>query len=495
MKHGPEYLWLWTRLALKFANYGGVLCRRIGEMVYPVTADDLEAEMKGGFTDVSIKDGVKTLIDASLIYINSDGFMAITGLTITGDPKEPVLHRQNSNENIVRPLSVGKDSRSAQYQRTRRKITSQAKDLLLLTGPDEKLMSYTEIVKITRCSKTTVANRIKKHSLENHVVTVGQKKYLPKPIAQYLICLIKGTPIPKDISNEVALLSPKSTNDLGDLDSLDSLDGLDGCHKPSNTVNLPSNLNGSTVHQPSNLDSEPSNDETKKPYKFNTLDGLSNDNQFDNPNDNPSENPSLFESKENKNNDDRYLYKSNLSSEPDWFTLFSVGFDRQPEVSDISSLMELYNRFPYTIILNALKSARKYHADSIRYVTKCAEQSCHVPDGNVTENMNFDPNRSMTRILSMLQVESLTPEETAEMEEEIMKAKCYWSDQEILKALVNISAYRAPFNKDYFDFFLKNQYLESSQIFKKLQSYNLSKCYTDRQKCDESKELLPREYM
>lgn len=102
MKHGPEYLWLWTRLALKFANYGGILCRRIGEMVYPVTADDLEAEMKGGFTDVSIKDGVKTLINASLIYINSDGFMAITGLTITGDPKEPVLHRNCQDNQMLK---------------------------------------------------------------------------------------------------------------------------------------------------------------------------------------------------------------------------------------------------------------------------------------------------------------------------------------------------------------------------------------------------------
>ena len=117
LKHGPEYLWLWIRLALKYANYGGVLCRRIGEQVLPVTADDLEAEMKGGFTDVSIKDGVATLIQGSLIYINSDGFMAITGLTISGDPKEPTLHKQNSNTDVVRPLSIGNDTKSAVYQR------------------------------------------------------------------------------------------------------------------------------------------------------------------------------------------------------------------------------------------------------------------------------------------------------------------------------------------------------------------------------------------
>ena len=58
MKHGTEYLWLWIRLALKYANYGGVLCKRIGEVVIPVSVEDITAEMKGGFTDVSIKDGI-----------------------------------------------------------------------------------------------------------------------------------------------------------------------------------------------------------------------------------------------------------------------------------------------------------------------------------------------------------------------------------------------------------------------------------------------------
>ena len=58
MKHGTEYLWLWIRLALKYANYGGVLCKRIGEVVIPVSVEDITAEMKGGFTDVSIKDGM-----------------------------------------------------------------------------------------------------------------------------------------------------------------------------------------------------------------------------------------------------------------------------------------------------------------------------------------------------------------------------------------------------------------------------------------------------
>jgi hypothetical protein len=46
--------------------------------------------------------------------------MAITGLTISGDPKEPVLHRQNSTEKGFRPVSIGNDTKNAQYQRARR---------------------------------------------------------------------------------------------------------------------------------------------------------------------------------------------------------------------------------------------------------------------------------------------------------------------------------------------------------------------------------------
>ena len=48
----------------------GVLCKRIGEIVIPVTVEDITAEMKGGFSDVSIKDGISTLMKGSLMYIN-----------------------------------------------------------------------------------------------------------------------------------------------------------------------------------------------------------------------------------------------------------------------------------------------------------------------------------------------------------------------------------------------------------------------------------------
>ena len=81
MKHGTVYLWLWIRLALKYANYGGVLCKRIGEVVIPVSVEDITAEMKGGFTDVSIKDGITTLIKES-------GYCSIQHLSLCDRKKD-----------------------------------------------------------------------------------------------------------------------------------------------------------------------------------------------------------------------------------------------------------------------------------------------------------------------------------------------------------------------------------------------------------------------
>ena len=199
LKHGPEYLWLWIRLALKYANYGGVLCRRIGEQVLPVTADDLEAEMKGGFTDASIKDDVATLIQGSLIYINSEGFMAITGLTISGDPKEPTLHKQNSNTDVVRPLSIGNDTKSAVYQRERRKQLKEGGNALQLPAPESAMMSYADIAKKAGCIKQTVINHIKRLGWENYIVTVGQKKMVPDSISRFLICKITGKKVSPEI--------------------------------------------------------------------------------------------------------------------------------------------------------------------------------------------------------------------------------------------------------------------------------------------------------
>ncbi|MBQ6357119.1 MAG: hypothetical protein IJI52_08520, partial [Solobacterium sp.] len=280
LKHGPEYLWLWIRLALKYANYGGVLCRRIGDQVLPVTADDLEAEMKGGFTDVSIKDGVATLIQGSLIYINSDGFMAITGLTISGDPKEPTLHKQNSNTDVVRPLSIGNDTKSAVYQRERRKKLKDPEIVLQLKAPEKKMMSYADIARKAGCIKQTVINHINRLGWQEQVITVGQKKMVPENMARYLICRITG----KTVSLEIV----ESLRQEG-LDTF-QLDGLDGYHSPSKTIYLPSKEPSKTVYAPSKAGDE-------NPHKQKHLDGFIKRKPCDSLDDNLS----LFESKENKN--------------------------------------------------------------------------------------------------------------------------------------------------------------------------------------------------
>ena len=279
MKHGTEYLWLWIRLALKYANYGGVLCKRIGEVVIPVTVDDITAEMKGGFSDVSIKDGITTLIKGSLMYINTDGFMAITGLSISGDPKEPTLHKQNSNTSEVRPLSIGKDTKVAKYHRERRKQLKAQEEHLLLEAPKEKLMSYAEIAKKAGCSKQTVINTVKKWNLDAYLISDGQRKKVPYHISQFLIHSILHKPIPIEVQialNEAGIIIGEGSGETsessdgfdGDLDEFDSFDGL---RLPSNTVKQLSN-------EPSNFDDNPSNKSGVTADKQNEFDGFANTN-------------------------------------------------------------------------------------------------------------------------------------------------------------------------------------------------------------------------
>ena len=318
LKHGPEYLWLWIRLALKYANYGGVLCRRIGDRVLPVTADDLEAEMKGGFTDVSIKDGVATLIQGSLIYINSDGFMAITGLTISGDPKEPTLHKQNSNTDVVRPLSIGNDTKSAVYQRERRKQLKEGDKKLQLPAPEKPMMSYADIAKKAGCIKQTVINHIKRLGWESHIVTMGQKKMVPESISRFLICKITGKNITPEIIEALRI------------DGLDTyhLDGLDGYHSPSKTIYLPSKEPSKTVY-------EPSKEGAENPHKQSELDGFIKRK----PSESFDDNHPLFESKENKNIQE-YI-KETVQNRQRLNELYRVGFDQEPSTSELSLLIEL----------------------------------------------------------------------------------------------------------------------------------------------------------
>ncbi len=359
MKHGTEYLWLWIRLALKYANYGGVLCKRIGEVVFPVSVEDITAEMKGGFTDVSIKDGIATLIKGSLMYINTDGFMAITGLSITGDPKEPTLHKQNSNSPEVRPLSIGKDSKAAKYHRERRRQLKNQEEHLLLEAPMDNAMSYADISKKAGCSKQTVINTVKKWKLDSFLISDGQKKKVPYHISQFLIHTILHKPIPSDVQialDAAGIIISESKDHMGEV-----FDGFDGLRQPSNTVKQLSN-------QSSNFDGEPSSRRNENTDEMREFDGFANANQdamLD-------ANHSLIESKEFKENkqiDDIETVKNrNENAE-----LFSIAFDHEPDEMDLACIDDLKQRCSWQLLTNALKATRKARGETVAYTKKIVE--------------------------------------------------------------------------------------------------------------------------
>ena len=423
LKHGPEYLWLWIRLALKYANYGGVLCRRIGEQVLPVTADDLEAEMKGGFTDVSIKDGVATLIQGSLIYINSDGFMAITGLTISGDPKEPTLHKQNSNTDVVRPLSIGNDTKSAVYQRERRKQLKEGDKKLQLPAPEKPMMSYADIAKKAGCIKQTVINHIKRLGWESHIVTMGQKKMVPESISRFLICKITG----KNITHEII--------EALRIDGLDTyhLDGLDGYHSPSKTIYLPSKEPSKTVY-------EPSKEGAENPHKQSELDGFIKRK----PSESFDDNHPLFESKENKNIQE-YI-KETVQNRQRLNELYRVGFDQEPSTSELSLLIELLKTTDYSLLLHNLKMTRKYHGENLAYTTACLQRcfesglngSNNLPKGEVV-----DPARDIDSVIQLIREGVDDPNKQNELEKLCRYYAPLYSDSELIEAVRSSEIYQA----------------------------------------------------
>ena len=255
-RHGPEILWFWIRLALKYANYQGILLKRIGDQVLPVTLEDLEAEMKGAFTDVSIKDAFDVLLKGSLIYENSNGFFAITGLYLSGDPAEPTLHKQNSNKTAIRPLSIGNDTKTAQYHRERRRRIAEQDKHPMLASPIGDGKSLAEVAKAAKCTKQTVINHLKRKGWESCAVKIGQKSYLPANVALYLELEIRGKRIPSELIQSLTV------------DGL-HFDGLDGLQ-----------LDGKTVKELSNnrleFDGEPSKESNENVHDYAALDGFAN---------------------------------------------------------------------------------------------------------------------------------------------------------------------------------------------------------------------------
>ena len=421
LKHGPEYLWLWIRLALKYTNYNGVLCRRIGDKVLPLTAEDLEAEMRGGFTDVSIKDGVATLIDANLIFINSNGFMQITGLVLSGDPLEPILHKQNSNKTDIRPLSVGKDSKAAAYHRNYRKLKKD-EEVKLLSAPENNTMTYAEIAAKAKCSKQTVSNYIKSLGLENIIIRQGQKKLLPHNAAQYLICHITGKKVPQEV-----------------FDSL-RIDGFDGLRQPSKPSNNRKNFDGS----PSKKIDEPSSGNAENNDKQLTFDGFVNANLDTNPNTNSS----LIENKRNIDIDDEYINaRETVKPQTNLVDLFHVGFDREPTMNDLSLLSNLYRTCDYSILLSQLKVAREHNAQSMEYVRSCIANlfeegivsAKQLPPAEIV-----DPDRDISMVMNMMaeDFQMMTPDQVEDIQNAIRISSKYYTDIELLNALKMLSTYR-----------------------------------------------------
>lgn len=421
MKHGPEYLWLWIRLALKYTNYNGILCRRIGNEVLPVTADEIEAEMKGGFSDVSIKDGVATLIRANLIFINSDGFMQITGLVLTGDPLEPTLHKQNSNKTDIRPLSVGKDTKTAAYYRNYRKLKKDDETKLLeLKSP--RTMTYSEIAQRAKCSKQTVINHTKRLCLENYIISQGQKKLIPYNLAQYIVCQITGKKVSQDL-----------------LDSLrfDGFDGLLQVKEPSNNCQI-------VDSEPSNKNNEPSKMDIKNIDKQMNFDGFANA-SFDA---SSSATIPLIESKRNTDIDDDYIYSGTVKSHVDLYELFKVGFETEPTRNDIARLSQLIDRIDYDLLLSQLKIARKHNAKSIDYVTKCINNLYLQSNSNVSllpDEIRIDRRRDITPVLEKLEYDFqlMRAEQIDDLTKAIEALKPFYTDSELLNALSKVCAYRA----------------------------------------------------
>ena len=421
LKHGPEYLWLWIRLALKYTNYNGVLCRRIGDKVLPLTAEDIEAEMKGGFSDVSIKDGVTTLIEANLIFINSNGFMQITGLVLSGDPLEPTLHKQNSNKTDIRPLSVGKDSKIAAYHRNYRKVKKD-EEVKLLTAPENNTLTYAEIATKAKCSKQTVSNYIKNLGLENIIIHQGQKKLLPHNAAQYLICHITGKKVPQEVFDGLRF------------------DGFDSLRQPSKPSNNRKNFDGS----PSKKISVPSNESTENNDIQLTFDGFANANGDANLN----ANSSLIENKRNKDIDDEYINRlETVKPQIDLIDLFHIGFDREPTLNDISLLSNLYRKCDYSILLSQLKVAKEHNAQSMEYVRSCVSSLSKegiVSAEQLPSTEIVDPDRDISKVMNMMaeDFQMMTPDQAEDIKNAIRLSSKYYTDIELLNALRILSTYK-----------------------------------------------------
>ncbi len=437
-ENGPRYLWLLTRLALRFANNSGVLSKQIGERVLPVTLDDIAADMRGGFSKTQIKEGFFLLEQNHLIYINSNGFYAITGLTMDGDPAEPTLHLQNSNGAEIRPYSVGRDTSSARYYREYREL-KKTEEKKLIDNPNMlKKVSYTEMAKRAGCTKQTIINQIKKYHLEDKVISNGQVKYLPERWAMFIISIKNGKKISDEISSLIREKDGVSVEDL--LESKPSNLNNKPSKELSNIRQLPSSSPSNLDCVPSNIRQQPSNRGMKNTDEIKEFDGFANANHSAN----LGANFPLIESIRDKEIDDDI--QKTVKSENELKEIYSIGFDDvTPTNSDMTMLVQLLKQYGRDHLLNALKRARKTQAQSMAYVKRILENDANAmkefPDSEYFKITSIDPNRDVSKIVNRYLSIASHYDVYPSMDEikQFENKKVYWTDLEMSYAARNMS--------------------------------------------------------
>lgn len=104
--NGPLFADIWMRLVVFAANNDGLLCKINGDRKVDLSDDDIVIKANSTqFTTKFAHEAIDVLQAANLIYRNSEGLLAITGLYFTGDPKEPVLNFEDGTP--IRPVTIG----------------------------------------------------------------------------------------------------------------------------------------------------------------------------------------------------------------------------------------------------------------------------------------------------------------------------------------------------------------------------------------------------
>lgn len=205
---GAAYAYIWLQLALNTTNTEGMLYKYDGDVKVPLDIKDIvkiinNQEMTEGYISLALS----RLETCKLIYRNSYGIYAITGLYFTGDPLEPVLHVQSTGEEL-RPVQVGLPVTDT----NKRKIAQRTKEKLVSTGIipliEEDGISYADLAKEAGVSKAYLSKTITKFELQAQLIRVDKQKYLiPLYLKPVLLAVLKGNQKPKTKDEFLALVN------------------------------------------------------------------------------------------------------------------------------------------------------------------------------------------------------------------------------------------------------------------------------------------------